>query len=374
MKLSSASVFFVLLGLFMAFTLFSHLKIRLTESMANYNESTEPEEKKPRTRDFPSPDYEYRPPVETAYRVPDFLLPFNRVKIVEPMDASEVADEAFDYEKLKEKLLLDGKDEFNCADEKGKIVRSSFGCCENGSPMTDKDGSNCKDFVKPAKSCKQVLDRTTCITTPIPYSDGTTMCKWNMNTSVCETFDPSDNIIACYHGSCPRTMTCKVDAVGSNCSEYPPDLPQTCVASIYGCCPDGSTTKNADGSNCLNKTTTTRTVSELTNLYNPTPVEPTEMYPGVTPYNTSTVLIPPPIGGASVPKSETVKDQTPKQESPQQESPKQESNMSSCPPCPGCARCPEPSFECKKVPNYERTDNERFVPQAVLTDFSSFGM
>jgi hypothetical protein len=23
-----------------------------------------------------------------------------------------------------------------------------------------------------------------------------------------------------------------------------------------------------------------------------------------------------------------------------------------CQPCPPCARCPEPSFECKKVPNY----------------------
>jgi hypothetical protein len=43
-------------------------------------------------------------------------------------------------------------------------------------------------------------------------------------------------------------------------------------------------------------------------------------------------------------------------------------------PCPACERCPEPAFECKKVPNYERTDNEKFVPQAVLADFSSFGM
>ena len=24
-----------------------------------------------------------------------------------------------------------------------------------------------------------------------------------------------------------------------------------------------------------------------------------------------------------------------------------------CPPCPPCERCPEPSFECKKVPNYK---------------------
>lgn len=44
-----------------------------------------------------------------------------------------------------------------------------------------------------------------------------------------------------------------------------------------------------------------------------------------------------------------------------------------CPACPPCARCPEPAFECKKVPNYS-TDDDRFLPRPVLTDFSQFGM
>ena len=44
-----------------------------------------------------------------------------------------------------------------------------------------------------------------------------------------------------------------------------------------------------------------------------------------------------------------------------------------CPPCPACARCPEPSFECKKVPNYSVIDNQ-YLPQPVLSDFSTFGM
>ena len=40
-----------------------------------------------------------------------------------------------------------------------------------------------------------------------------------------------------------------------------------------------------------------------------------------------------------------------------------------CPPCPACARCPEPAFECKKVPNYSaRTD----LPQPFINDFSQF--
>jgi len=42
-----------------------------------------------------------------------------------------------------------------------------------------------------------------------------------------------------------------------------------------------------------------------------------------------------------------------------------------CPPCPPCGRCPEPAFECKKVPNYKRfSQNNDFKP--LLTDFSSF--
>ena len=33
----------------------------------------------------------------------------------------------------------------------------------------------------------------------------------------------------------------------------------------------------------------------------------------------------------------------------------------SCRPCPPCARCPEPSFECKKVPNY-KSDSLQAIP------------
>ena len=43
------------------------------------------------------------------------------------------------------------------------------------------------------------------------------------------------------------------------------------------------------------------------------------------------------------------------------------------PPCPPCARCPEPAFDCKKVPNYN-SNNSDFLPRPVLADFSQFGM
>jgi len=44
-----------------------------------------------------------------------------------------------------------------------------------------------------------------------------------------------------------------------------------------------------------------------------------------------------------------------------------------CPPCKPCDRCPEPSFECKKVPNYNAIGNNE-LPIPVLNDFSTFGM
>ena len=35
-----------------------------------------------------------------------------------------------------------------------------------------------------------------------------------------------------------------------------------------------------------------------------------------------------------------------------------------CPPCPSCERCPEPAFECKKVPNYSVANVDEFLPSA----------
>lgn len=44
-----------------------------------------------------------------------------------------------------------------------------------------------------------------------------------------------------------------------------------------------------------------------------------------------------------------------------------------CPACPPCGRCPEPAFECKKVPNYNSINNT-YLPVPVVNDFSTFGM
>ncbi len=48
-------------------------------------------------------------------------------------------------------------------------------------------------------------------------------------------------------------------------------------------------------------------------------------------------------------------------------------DVSKCPPCEPCGRCPEPSFDCKKVPNYNAF-NPDTMPIPVLNDFSTFGM
>ena len=47
-------------------------------------------------------------------------------------------------------------------------------------------------------------------------------------------------------------------------------------------------------------------------------------------------------------------------------------NTDSCAPCPPCARCPEPSFECKKVPNYSSPNYDN-IPDAILSPYSTFG-
>ena len=104
------------------------------------------------------------------------------------------------------------------------------------------------------------------------------------------------------------------------------------------------------------------------NMYPPN--ENNNTYPPNDYANTNTVFIPPP-NGFPKPQFDTYK-------SPVQMNGKSmdEAKCGACPkpePCPSCARCPEPSFDCKKVPNYGSTNSE-YLPMPVLNDFSTFGM
>lgn len=51
---------------------------------------------------------------------------------------------------------------------------------------------------------------------------------------------------------------------------------------------------------------------------------------------------------------------------------KNEKKSDSCPPCPACERCPEPAFDCKKVPNYRSPNIGQYLPMPILNDFSTF--
>lgn len=43
-----------------------------------------------------------------------------------------------------------------------------------------------------------------------------------------------------------------------------------------------------------------------------------------------------------------------------------------CPPCKPCGRCPEPAFECKKVPNYNVSNVSNKLPIPMLNSFADF--
>ena len=158
---------------------------------------------------------------------------------------------------------------------------------------------------------------------------------------------PGSSCTGSQYGCCDDGITAK-NADGTSC---PVPASSSCTGSQYGCCDDGVTVKNANGSNCAEYSPTKPSVYVLP-VKPPAPTYPqnTQLTQPHDPYTHSeeTVYLSPPMGKPAVPTCPT----------PQ--------------PCPPCGRCPEPSFECKKVPNYSNTSN--VLPVPVLTDFSQFGM
>lgn len=49
------------------------------------------------------------------------------------------------------------------------------------------------------------------------------------------------------------------------------------------------------------------------------------------------------------------------------------SKTDSCAPCPPCGRCPQPSFDCKKVPNYNSPNNDNILPSLIIPPYSTYG-
>ncbi len=71
---------------------------------------------------------------------------------------------------------------------------------------------------------------------------------------------------------------------------------------------------------------------------------------GPAPYGTPSVSTPAQVGNSSQVRNNA-------------------NNKGSCPPC---ERCPEPAFECKKVPNYRSSSINNYMPLPILNDFSRF--
>ena len=197
----------------------------------------------------------------------------------------------------------------------GGCAGTQYGCCPDNVTARNSTGSNCPI---PAPSCATST-----------YG----CCPDNMTERNATGMNclpkPIGGCAGTQYGCCPDNVTAR-NSTGSNCpitptpTPTPAPAPMSCAASPYGCCPDNFTVKNADGSSCA-------------------PVQ-NASFPA---YNTSTVF----LSGPTKVKS-------------------------ACPdpePCPPCGRCPEPSFDCKKVPNYSSTNSE-FLPVPVLNDFSQFGM
>ena len=360
MKFSPSTVFVILLGIFVAFCTFSHVKRRYTEGMAQM----EPVEIKRTTLNEPAlptmdtPDFEERighqDPRKKMNSIPPHMLPGNRVRNVEALTERK---EIIGSDLGATGLILGETNQRGPTTSASVINQATL----SDPPSRKEEKEMKKEMKKEEKEMKKEMKKE-------EKKQKEKEKVKEINKAVEKSAAISENNDGWWgddnwwggdddwgskgwfddstyeNGGGYKEMESASKATTT--SSYPPPLPQTCASSMYGCCPDGMTRRNIDGGNC---TASKQANSQTSTLQ---PVQAMDMYPGVAASNTSTVLIPPPVGiatnaGAVCPEA---------------------------PPCPACERCPEPAFDCKKVVNYDSVNNERFLPQAILSDFSSFGM
>ncbi len=208
---------------------------------------------------------------------------------------------------------------------------SQYGCCPDNVTSKNADGSNC------------VTGSVNTYSASGPNNSFYAVQGPNGNVFTASTANCSTSPYGC----CPDNVTAK-NMDGTNC------LIGGCSGTQYGCCPDNLTAKNMDGTNC-----------------SPYPPPPPQSQ------TTNTVFIPPPKGSNYTANTTDSSASSASATGTDTTDPSTDSGTSvSCPtpqPCPPCGRCPEPSFDCKKVPNYSSTNSE-YLPMPVLNDFSQFGM
>ena len=165
------------------------------------------------------------------------------------------------------------------------------------------------------------------------------------------------------YGCCPNSDTAKHDANGSNCTQPPPPGPPQPGPPP----PDPS---GGGGGPPPQPQSADITATTYTGAYgnSATAITGPQGNTAVITGGTSSSQIPAGDENLYILKSEVIPPVCPACPS-----------MSSCPsqepppPCPPCSRCPEPAFDCKKVPNYS-TNDDSYLPRPVLADFSQFGM
>jgi hypothetical protein len=108
------------------------------------------------------------------------------------------------------------------------------------------------------------------------------------------------------------------------------------------------------------------TINSETNIKNETNINKTAALPEPVQTKTPPTTTPPPanvgLAGSATPMSAE----------PSSVSTPAAAINKDTPPCPACERCPEPAFECKKVPNYRSQSMQNYMPLPILNDFSKF--
>jgi len=111
---------------------------------------------------------------------------------------------------------------------------------------------------------------------------------------------------------------------------------------------------------------TTWESSKETNIVNETNINKTVALPEPVQTKTPPTTTPPPANVGLAGSA------TPMAAEPSSVSTPAAANNKDTPPCPACERCPEPAFECKKVPNYRSQSMQNYMPLPILNDFSKF--
>jgi hypothetical protein len=247
-------------------------------------------------------------------------------------------------------LTAKNVDGSNCAPVTASgCALTPYGCCTDNVTTKNADGSNCASATisgllgSNVNAGKYSGPNVTAYAAKGPNNSGYVVQGPNENVYSGSSSDSVGGCSTTQYGCCPDNVTAK-NSDGSSCNT----TSGSCSNTQYGCCQDNITVKNANGSNC--------------STYPPPPVQ----------QNTNTVFIPPPTMPPVENSPSSSSTYAPADDSKTDTS----TTCPSCPtpqPCPPCGRCPEPSFDCKKVPNYSSTNSE-YLPMPVLSDFSQFGM